>query len=58
MFLKKPGTGSGTEYGLKNSVVFTWGFVEVVGWFWVSGGFFFHLFSFSKKKYGKRERKG
>lgn len=27
--------GVGDE--LKNSVVFTWGFVEVICWFWVSG---------------------
>lgn len=27
--------GAGDE--LKNSVVFTWGFVEVICWFWVSG---------------------
>lgn len=39
-FLRKPGTGTGAGMemgdGLKNSVVFTWGFVEVVTWFWVS----------------------
>ena len=28
-------TGAGDE--LKNSVVFTWGFLEMMCWFWVSG---------------------
>ncbi len=50
--------GQGVKSGwddLKNSVVFTWGFVEMVLWFWVSFGegllmiviiiFFFFFFS-------------
>lgn len=27
--------GEGKGQGLKNSLVFTWGFVEMVLWFWV-----------------------
>lgn len=35
------GTSAGKKGwdGLKNSVVFTWGFLEMVLWFWVSGSF-------------------
>lgn len=35
-------SGAGKEGGdgVRNSVVFTWAFVEVLGWFWVSEGFF------------------
>ena len=33
--------GEGKGQGLKNSVVFTWGFVEMVLWFWVGLSFFF-----------------
>lgn len=28
--------GEGKGKGLNNSVVFTWGFIEMVLWFWVS----------------------
>jgi len=31
----RPGAGD----GLKNSVMFTWGFLEMVCWFWVSDCF-------------------
>lgn len=33
--------GEGKGQGLKNSVVFTWGFVEMVLWFWVGLSFLF-----------------
>lgn len=33
--------GEGKGQGLKNSVVFTWGFVEMVLWFWVGLSFIF-----------------
>lgn len=35
--------GEGKGEGLKNSVVFTWGFVEMVLWFWVGPFFSFLL---------------
>lgn len=35
--------GEGKGQGLKNSVVFTWGFVEMVLWFWVGPFFSFLL---------------
>lgn len=37
-----PGSGVGSGVGelVCNSFVFTWGFVELLGWFWVSGVFF------------------
>lgn len=41
--------GEGKGQGLKNSMVFTWGFVEMVLWFWVGPSFFFFLSFFQKK---------
>lgn len=41
--------GEGKGQGLKNSMVFTWGFVEMVLWFWVGPSFFF-FFSFFQSK--------
>lgn len=41
--------GEGKGQGLKNSMVFTWGFVEIVLWFWVSLPFLFSWFFFLKK---------
>lgn len=39
--------GEGKGQGLKNSLVFTWGFVEMVLWFWVGLSYlFFPSFSF------------
>ena len=38
------GKGSaGWADGLKNSVVFSWGFLEMIWWFWVSGFEFVRL---------------
>lgn len=50
--------GEGKGQGLKNSMVFTWGFVEMVLWFWVGPSFFFLLFFFSKKNYKKNILRG
>lgn len=56
-FLAREGKGVlGGETGLRNSVVFTWGFGGVVGWFWVSLFFsvsFLYIFFFWDR--GKEE---
>lgn len=41
--------------GLKNSMVFTWGFVEMVLWFWVSLPFLFLRFFLSQGEWDAEE---
>lgn len=53
----------GKGQGLKNSMVFTWGFVEMVLWFWVGLPFLFPFLFFKKNKKnppreGKERSKG
>lgn len=50
--------GEGKGQGLKNSMVFTWGFVEMVLWFWVGLPFFFFFSSFLKNKIKKFSGRG
>lgn len=45
--------GEGKGQGLKNSMVFTWGFVEMVLWFWVGLPFLFSFLFFKKIKIKK-----
>lgn len=50
--------GEGKGQGFNNSLVFTWGFVEMVLWFWVGLPFSFLLSFFLKKYTHKRNLRG